>query len=121
LSYSVVLRGLAEQELREAQQWYEEQQSGLAVEFTQAIDRVLDRIAENPRLYPEIYQGARRAVCRPFPYLLWYRIVDDQVIVLACVHGKRDPRRIASRFNQLLKSKVRIPITSQRISLSASS
>jgi plasmid stabilization system protein ParE len=34
---------------------------------------------------------------RRFPYSLFYRIIDDQVIVVACMHGRRHPRRWRSR------------------------
>jgi plasmid stabilization system protein ParE len=34
---------------------------------------------------------------RRFPYSLFYRIIDDQVIVVACMHGRRHPRRWQSR------------------------
>ncbi|MGH7355643.1 MAG: hypothetical protein ACRELS_13840 [Candidatus Rokuibacteriota bacterium] len=40
----------------------------------------------------------RRAILRRFPYVLWYRVSDKSLVVLACVHGSRDPRSIRSRL-----------------------
>ena len=78
--------------------WYDGQRQGLAAEFRGAVDDAIARIADNPLMYPERYRGNRRAVLRRFPYVLWYRLHANFVIVLACVHGKRDPRSIRARL-----------------------
>ena len=70
----------------------------LGREFRGAVDDAIALIAENPLAYPERYRGARRARLRRFPYLLWYRPFDNFVVVLACVHGKRNPRGIRARL-----------------------
>ena len=82
----------------EIEDWYEEQQPGLGHEFRDMADAVIARIADNPLAYPERYRGARRALLRRFPYVVWYRALEDLVIVLACVHGRRDPRAIRARL-----------------------
>lgn len=78
--------------------WYDTQRQGLRTEFRDVVDEAIARIADNPLMYPERYRGARRAVVRRFPYVLWYRWYDTFVVVLACVHGKRDPRAIRARL-----------------------
>ena len=79
--------------------WYDGERLGLGGEFREAVDDVIARIAENPLMYPERYRGTRRAVLRRFPYVLWYRSYDNYVVVLACAHGKRDPRSIRDRLS----------------------
>lgn len=54
-------------------------------------------ILEAPRLYPEVYRNIRRLVLRRFPYLLYYVLTPDAVVVLACLHGKRDQNIVESR------------------------
>ena len=61
-------------------------------------DLVVERIADNPLAYADRYRGARRALLRRFPYVLWYRVLESFVVVLACVHGKRGPRVIRARL-----------------------
>jgi plasmid stabilization system protein ParE len=80
------------------QDWYDRQRQGLGREFREAVDQANARIAENPLEYPERYRGARRILLRRFPYVLWYRPLENFVVVLACVHGKRVPARLASGF-----------------------
>jgi toxin ParE1/3/4 len=98
LTRPVLLRRAAELDLVAIEDWYETQRQGLGAEFREAVDDMIARIAENPRVYPELYRESRRAVLRRFPYVLWYRLSGNTVVVLACVHGKRDPRSIRARL-----------------------
>jgi plasmid stabilization system protein ParE len=80
--------------------WYNSQRQGLGGEFREAVDDMIARIADNPLAYPDRYRGTRRALLRRFPYVLWYRLSANFVVVLACVHGKRDPRAIRARLRR---------------------
>lgn len=98
MSLRLVVRPLAEQDLVETQTWYEEQRPGLGDEFRLTVDRLMGRILERPQLYPEVHRGVRRAVMRRFPYLLYYVVTSDAVVLLACLHGKRAPALLRSRI-----------------------
>ncbi len=100
MTLPVLLRRAAELDLVAVEDWYDRQRQGLGSEFRQAVDDLIGRVAENPLRYPERYRGIRRGVLRRFPYVLWYRPFEDFVVVLACVHGKRDPRAIRARLRE---------------------
>jgi plasmid stabilization system protein ParE len=87
----VVLRPEAQAEFDEAFDRYEQQRPGLGVDFVERVQEVLDRIADAPTLYEQVFQDMRRAVVRRFPYLVLYRVEEHQIVVLAVFHGKRDP------------------------------
>ncbi len=78
--------------------WYDSQRQGLGREFRESVDHAIARIADDPLTYPKRYREARRILLRRFPYVLWYRPLENFVVVLACVHGKRDPREIRARL-----------------------
>lgn len=99
MSPRVHVRRAAEIDVAEALDWYESQQAGLSVEFLDEFERIIDSVADNPRMFPHLYCGIRRAVLRRFPYLIWYRIEDSEVTVLACTHGKIDPEAIPERVS----------------------
>ncbi|MDP2702721.1 MAG: type II toxin-antitoxin system RelE/ParE family toxin [Candidatus Rokubacteria bacterium] len=80
--------------------WYDSQREGLGAEFRQVVDEAITRIADGPLAYPERYRGARRVLLRRFPYVLWYRPFESLVVVLACVHGNRDPREVRARLRR---------------------
>lgn len=61
-------------------------------EFLTEIQRVLDRIAQNPEIHAPIYQDVRHGRLKRFPYAVFYRIEPDRVVVIAVHHSKRNPR-----------------------------
>ena len=98
MRYEIQVRRAAELDIAEAQVWYESQQSGLGGEFRTEISRVFDRLAETPLIYQRVHRDVRRAIVHRFPYLIWYRVIDETVIVLACTYAGRDPQLIKSRL-----------------------
>jgi toxin ParE1/3/4 len=92
-----IFRPAAAADVEEAYRWYEAQQAGLGDEFLAALRVVIESMTANPELFPVVHRQTRRALLRRFPYGLYYRIVNDQIVVVACMHGRRDPRRWQSR------------------------
>jgi len=99
VSFSFLVRPLAELDLLEAFEWYEAQQTGLGADFISAIDSVFARIASNPHLYPEVHHTVRRAVVRKFPYLVYFIVAGEAVSVLGCFHSKRRPEVARERLD----------------------
>lgn len=87
----IVLRVEAQAEFDLAFDWYEEQQSGLGVEFLTSVVEVLERIQSFPEACEIIFEDARRAIVPKFPYLILYKVEPEQIIILAVFHSKRDP------------------------------
>jgi plasmid stabilization system protein ParE len=98
LSYEVQVRRAAELDVAEAQVWYETQQTGLGAQFRSEVSRVIDRLAGTPLIYQVVHRDIRRAIIHRFPYLIWYRVAAETVIVLACTYAGRDPERVKARF-----------------------
>ncbi len=51
MSFPLILRPEAEQDLRSARDWYERQHAGLGARFTAQASSVFDRLAEMPELF----------------------------------------------------------------------
>ncbi len=97
MSYRLVIRRKARADFDEAFDWYEQQRTGLGVEFAERVQVVFDRITATPEIYARVFQEIRQARVRPFPYSVFYRIRDDRIVVLAVFHNKRDPKIWQSR------------------------
>jgi plasmid stabilization system protein ParE len=76
-----------------AYRWYEDQRAGLGEEFLAAVGQTVEAIASHPAGYPAIHRETRRALVRRFPYAVFYRLVGEQVVVVACMHARRHPNR----------------------------
>lgn len=97
MNHPLIIRPEAENDLIEARDWYEAQREGLGAEFLTAIDGVFSRIRETPELYAAEYKGVRRAGMNRFPYIVYYRLIENTVEVIAVQHGSRSPRRWRKR------------------------
>ena len=93
MSLKVYLRPEAETDIEEAAIWYEEQRQGLGQEFLDDVLSLCETVSENPAIYPVVHRRTRRALIRRFPFGVYFRIEDKQVIVVAVIHGSRHPRR----------------------------
>lgn len=83
----------AEQELGAAAEWYEDKRVGLGFELIAVVDRAFEEILESPLSYApwRADRPYRRKVLTRFPYVIFFRVVGDQVEVLAIAHAKRRP------------------------------
>ena len=87
----VILRPEARRDVLAAYRWYENQRRGLGGEFREALEKVIESLREKPKSYPVVLRDARRALLKRFPYMVFYREYDDAIVIVAVMHGKRDP------------------------------
>ena len=93
----ILVRPAAAADIDEAFLWYERKRPGLGEEFLAALQAAIQGIGAQPKLHAVIHRDTRRALVRRFPYGVFYRLYDDVVVIVACMHGQRDPRRWRSR------------------------
>lgn len=91
MSFKVYIRHAAEQDILAAADWYDQQQADLARQFYQELVATIKRLETTPLIYQTVYRGVRRAVLHRFPYLVWYRVEEQSVTVLACTHARAHP------------------------------
>jgi toxin ParE1/3/4 len=92
----VVFRPQAEAEVLVIRRWYEDRRQGLGDEFEAALDHLVTRISETPLAFQRVGTDSRRAVLQRFPYAIYFRLLADDIIVLA-VHGRQHPARWQAR------------------------
>jgi plasmid stabilization system protein ParE len=82
---------LADRELAEAIQFYEDRVPGLGSRFHDHVRRAVDFLREFPLASPVLDYGVRKRVVRKFPYNVLYSVEDDYLFILAVAHHKRRP------------------------------
>jgi plasmid stabilization system protein ParE len=97
MSLPLVVRAAAQVEMLDARDWYEQQRAGLGDEFVTAVEQLFERISSMPEMYGVVTGDVRRAKLRRFPYVVYYRVLTDQVVVIAVLHGRRDSQAWQSR------------------------
>ncbi|MEP7011018.1 MAG: type II toxin-antitoxin system RelE/ParE family toxin [Acidobacteriota bacterium] len=81
----------ASTDVQKAYRWYEEQRPGLGEDFLTGLKQAEDLAAALPLACPRVHRNTRRALLRRFPYGLYFRLGDNELIVVACYHASRDP------------------------------
>lgn len=92
----------ASAEMAEAARWYETHRADLGIEFLDAVDAAVARVAETRRvgsLVPGISdQAIRRRPVHRFPYHVVYMELPDRLQLLAVAHDRRRPAYWAGRL-----------------------
>ena len=78
-------------EAQAAAQWYRERSGSAAQAFLAELDRAVERISENPEVWPPYVAGTRHFLLQRFPFSVIYRLVSNRIEVVAIAHGRRKP------------------------------
>lgn len=90
---------IANDELTDACDWYDQQQDGLGARFKSAVRDAARQIARTPLLFPVELEDVRRYVINRFPYTLRYVVRGAEVWILAVSHQHRRPDYWVERIN----------------------
>ena len=97
----LLFRPEVEDDLDEISRWYDDKKVGLGDSFLKEVERVLEKISQNPHRYPVLRRDVRCARLTKFPYGVFYYVADDRaVVVLTVLHHSRDPSQWVARRSQ---------------------
>ena len=95
MTIPVRISAAAEAELVEAARWYQNQRGGLGIEFLDAVDDAVSRVADTPDMGSAVPgvsdQSIRRRAVLRFPYHVVYIVLSDRIQILAVAHDRRRP------------------------------
>ena len=102
MSWRVVVRPEAGEDVIEAAAWYDTRREGLGNEFVEEVLRVFDALTVNPllnsRRHP--HKNIRWRYPDRFPYRVIYEISEGEntVVIAAVLHAARDDRHWRRRL-----------------------
>ena len=88
IEYAVEVR----EDIDSAYAWYEEQQTGLGERFLSAVSDVVQQIQSNPQVFGRVRGNVRAGLARDFPYVVYFRPEATRIVIIAVLHGRRDPK-----------------------------
>lgn len=106
MSYNLIVLPEAQQDILDCALWYMENRdpSGdLADAFLDAVDETLERLKENPEHHSirhddvrgiHVRRDAPKGQPRSFPYIIFYRFQDPDIVIVQVFPMKDDPRNI---------------------------
>ena len=81
----------AHDELKQSIKWYNQECPGLGYEFSDEVNRSIERIKENPQAWQRLSKQTRRCLARRFPYGIVYYVDNQEILILAIQHLNREP------------------------------
>ena len=78
--------------------WYDDHQWGVGDRFLAELRRTLDSIAMLPDSFELVHRRYHRASVRDFPYSVYFRELDDEILVHCVIHNARHPNVWHSRL-----------------------
>ena len=88
--YKLIIKPKSQQDIREAMEWYKNQNINLPEKFLEKIDESLLKIRKSPQHYQKRYKEIRIIFTRKFPYGIYYTVEDNTVYVHAILHTKQN-------------------------------
>jgi len=95
---TVSFLAVAQREVDDAVEWYNQQAPGLGREFLDELDRAVRRATAFPMSGTEIEPGVRRCLVARFPYGVLYGLDGETIVVVAVAHLHREPRYWVGRI-----------------------
>jgi hypothetical protein len=93
--FEIELLAIAEDELSDSYDWYEDQQIGLGNRFYNEISYYLNLLEKNPFQFPVKYiEELRTVAINKFPFLIiyWIHEISEVIYVVSIFHTSRNPR-----------------------------
>lgn len=93
MPYKIEIRPLAVTEIFEAYDWYEEQRSGLGMEFLDELESFYSILYDNPNTYSYYEKPVREGKIKRFPYLVVYEVIENSIIIYSVFMSRQDPEK----------------------------
>ena len=81
----------AKLEFNETIDYYEECQTGLGLEFSKEIYATIQRLIHYPMAWPKLSKNTRKCLTTRFPFGIIYRILDNEIFIIAVSQLNRRP------------------------------
>ena len=89
--FRVAYEEQVELDLISAVSYYNDQQKGLGARFFKEYLGQLNHIKRNPFEFQFRYDEIHAAPLKVFPFLIFYIVEDDLIIILSVIHSSQNP------------------------------
>ena len=94
MAYKLEIRAEADEEIFEAYNWYDNQPPWLGKQYLEELEAILQEILLNPQHYKVAGSVFRQASMKTFPFVVYFEITDDRIIVYSVFHkNRKTPKR----------------------------
>jgi plasmid stabilization system protein ParE len=97
MTYSISIAEAAENDIREAFLWYENQKETLGSTFEEYVKKAVSSIQNNPLKTQVRYSNTRVFFLKKFPFGIHFQVQENHILIVAVFHTSKDPEKWKSR------------------------
>ena len=91
MDLKLIFRRKARLDIDKAYGWYEGHRKDLGELFLLQLDRGLQVILDHPKGFPRIHKEFRQCPIDRFPYVIIYRQLGKQIVIMRVFHTSQHP------------------------------
>lgn len=100
LEYEIEVFTEANDNIIEITKWYDLQSDGLGARFLAHLREAINKLRTHPLAFGISFKDMRKIQLDTFPYLIFYKVVGNQVNIYGIVHAKRKPSYYKRKFGK---------------------
>jgi len=89
MSRRIILSPDAQADVSAIERWYRAKDPSLAFAFRTELRSTLRVVTQYPHAFLKVRGRTRRALMKQFPYVVYFRVANGEVSVLAVLHERR--------------------------------
>jgi len=93
MTYDLLIKDEAYEDLQNAFDYYEEQQAGLGEDFLENVKARIDYIKKYPLHFNKVERDYRQSLIDRFPFLIVYELLDKEVIVYSVFNCSKNTEK----------------------------
>ena len=97
-THNLIIKEEAKTEIINAYNWYESKQNKLGERLISVLDDYFSIIKKSPKQFPKVLNDMRQATIKNFPYIIIFKIENNDVIVFAVFHSSQNPEKWKSKI-----------------------
>ena len=90
----IIIRISAERDIQEVFEYYESARAGLGDDFLNDLALTFNYLSQFPKAFKPAYKKFRIVSLSRFPYLVYFRVVRQQIIIQKIGHAHRSKRKL---------------------------
>jgi plasmid stabilization system protein ParE len=98
MSLKLRITSRAQQDVTRAYEWYEENVTGLGLEFIKCVNDRINHISHDPQHFQKVFaDSVQRALVFRFPFAIYFVEKGSSLIVFAVLHQRINPSKWKKR------------------------
>ncbi len=89
--YKIELSNEAESDFDNSYIYYSVESENVADNFYKIINKGFQDIINNPEGFQKVFKNVRRYVIKRFPFVIYYRVMESTIQIIAIFHTSRNP------------------------------